>query len=103
MLVASDPVEFRRIFVPPHCGGMEIKMKFLKELVYTLLWILHDKSAAYKPRSNLPQHEIEAIVHAFYPAVVAFFESEEGKREFEEWKAKKEAEEAGKKTVKKSA
>ena len=27
MLVASDPVEFRRIFVPPHCGGMEISMK----------------------------------------------------------------------------
>lgn len=78
-------------------------MRIMKQVVYTLLWILHDKSAAYKPRSNLPKYEIEAIVHAFYPAVVAFFESEEGKREFEEWKAKKEAEEADKKNVKKSA
>ena len=60
-------------------------MKFLKQVVYTLLWILHDKSAAYKPRSNLPQHEIEAIVHAFYPAVVVFFESEEGKLLLKKW------------------
>lgn len=78
-------------------------MKLMKETVYFLLWLLHDKSGEYKPRSYVPKHEIEAIVRAFYPAVVAFFESEEGKREFEEWQAKKEAEEADKKNVKKSA
>ena len=35
---------------------------------------------------------LESIVRAFFPTVVAFFETEEGNREFEEWKAKKEAE-----------
>ena len=45
-----------------------------------------------KPRSYLPKYEIEAIVRTFFPAVAAFFETEEGNREFEEWKAKKEAE-----------
>lgn len=47
---------------------------------------------AFKPRSYLPKYEIEAIVRTFFPAVAAFFETEEGNREFEEWKAKKEAE-----------
>ena len=67
-------------------------MELMKRAVYVLLWLAHDKSGEYRPRSCIPKHEIEAIVRAFYPAVVAFFESEEGKREFEEWKAKKEAE-----------
>jgi len=44
----------------------------------------------HKPRSSVPRREIEAIVHTFYPAIAAFFESEEGKREYEEWKAKQE-------------
>lgn len=43
-----------------------------------------------KPRSSVSRHEIEAIVHTFYPAIAAFFESEEGKQEYEEWKAKRE-------------
>ena len=34
-------------------------------------------------------NEIEAIVRTFFPAVDAFFETN---REFEQWKAKKEAE-----------
>ena len=40
-------------------------------------------------RSYLPKHEVEAIVRAFYPSVAAFFETEQGKCEFEEWKSKK--------------
>ena len=67
-------------------------MKLMKRAVYVLLWLIHDKSGEYRPRSCIPKHEIEAIVRTFYPAVAAFFESEEGNREFEEWKAKKEAE-----------
>ena len=54
------------------------------------VWLQHDRSGEYKPRSSVPRHEIEAIVHTFYPAIAAFFESEEGKREYEEWKAKRE-------------
>jgi hypothetical protein len=42
-----------------------------------------------KPINNsiLPDHEIERIARCFYPDIVAFFESEEGQREFEEWRA----------------
>lgn len=67
-----------------------IRSKSLRQSLYVLLWFIHDKHGEYKMRSNLPKHEVEAIVRAFYPAIVAFFETEEGKREFEEWKAKKE-------------
>ena len=67
-------------------------MVLMKRTLYFLLWLLHDKSGEYRPRSYLPKYEIEAIVRAFHPAILAFFETEEGKREFEEWKAKKEAE-----------
>ena len=63
-------------------------MELMKRTIYFLLWLIQDKSAEYKPRSYLPKYEIEAI----FPAVAAFFETEEGNREFEEWKAKKEAE-----------
>lgn len=67
-------------------------MELMKRAVYVLLWLAHDKSGEYKPRSYLPKYEIEAIVRTFFPAVAAFFETEEGNREFEEWKAKREAE-----------
>ena len=66
---------------------LKYKVKyFLKEVLLLYVWLQHE----YKPRSSVPRHEIEAIVHTFYPAVAAFFESEEGKREYEEWKAKQE-------------
>ena len=67
---------------------LKYKVKyFLKEVLLLYVWLQHDRSGEYKPRSSVPWHEIEAIVHTFYPA---FFESEEGKREYEEWKAKRE-------------
>ena len=61
----------------------------IKRIVYFALWLLCDKSGEYKMRSYLPKYEIEAIVHAFYPAIASFFETEEGKREFEEWMERK--------------
>ena len=33
----------------------------------------------------LPDHEIEALARCFLPAMREYFESEEGKKEFEEW------------------
>ena len=63
-------------------------MELLKRTIYFLLWLIQDKSAEYKPRSYLPKYEIEAIVRTFFPAVAAFFETEEGKRAFIEWKKK---------------
>lgn len=38
----------------------------------------------------MPQHEIEALVKFILPKIQEFYASEEGKREFEEWKQKQE-------------
>lgn len=35
----------------------------------------------------LPQHEIENIARILLPDILTFYESEEGQREFAEWKA----------------
>ena len=42
--------------------------------------------------TGIPRHEIEAIARCLLPEIQKFFESESGKREFEEWKAKRETE-----------
>ncbi len=36
--------------------------------------------------TGIPEHEIEALARCLLPEIQRFFESEEGKREFEEWK-----------------
>ncbi len=36
--------------------------------------------------TNIPKHEIEALARCLLPEIQKFFESEEGKREFEEWR-----------------
>ncbi len=36
--------------------------------------------------TGIPQYEIESLARTLLPAMQAFFESAEGKREFEEWK-----------------
>lgn len=38
-------------------------------------------------RSNIPKHELEILARHFLPQFQAFFESEEGRKEYEEWKA----------------
>ena len=35
----------------------------------------------------IPQHQIEAIARCILPDILAFYESEEGQREFAEWQA----------------
>lgn len=83
---------------------LKYKVKyFLKEVLLLYAWLQHDRSGEYKPRSSVPMHEIEAIVHTFYPAIAAFFESEEGKREYEEWKAKREEQKEKKTPAEQSA
>ena len=37
-------------------------------------------------------HEVETLARVLLPEILAFFESEEGQREYAEWKAKREAE-----------
>ena len=39
--------------------------------------------------SGIPQHEIETIARILLPDILAFYESEEGQREFAEWKTQR--------------
>ena len=41
--------------------------------------------------TGIPLHEAEALVRVLLPEIQAFFESEEGQREFAEWKAQQQA------------
>ena len=34
---------------------------------------------------NIPKHEVETLARCFLPDIQAFFESEKGKKEYEEW------------------
>ena len=33
----------------------------------------------------MPDYELDALARCFLPDILAFYETEEGKREFEEW------------------
>mgnify|MGYP000028362839 FL=1 len=37
--------------------------------------------------TGIPYHEVEALARVLLPEIQAFFESEEGQREFAEWKS----------------
>lgn len=45
--------------------------------------------------TGIPRHEIESLARLLLPTMQAFFESEEGKREFAEWKEKQTQQEKG--------
>ena len=42
-----------------------------------------------KNTTGIPQYEIDSLARVFIPAIMGFFNSEEGMREFEEWKAQR--------------
>lgn len=42
--------------------------------------------------TGIPYHEVEALARVLLPEIQAFFESEEGQREFTEWKKQRETE-----------
>ena len=42
--------------------------------------------------SIYPQHVIESIARCLLPDIIAFYETEEGQQQFQEWKAIQEAE-----------
>jgi len=48
--------------------------------------------------TNIPQYQIEAIARCILPDILAFYESEEGRREFSEWKKQREMEKQEAKT-----
>jgi len=37
--------------------------------------------------SDIPKHEIESLARILLPEIQKFFKAEDGRREFEEWKA----------------
>ena len=41
-------------------------------------------------KTEIPKHEIDTLAKTFLPEIIAFFETEEGKKEFEEWKRQRE-------------
>lgn len=41
--------------------------------------------------TGIPYHEAEALARVLLPEIQAFFESEEGQREYAEWKAQQRA------------
>ena len=43
-----------------------------------------------KKKTNIPDHVIDSLARCLYPAIVKFYESEEGKQEFAKWKAEQE-------------
>ena len=43
-------------------------------------------------KTNIPEDRIEAIARCIYPDILAYYQSEEGQREFEKRKAAKKAE-----------
>ena len=36
-------------------------------------------------QSNIPKHELESLARVFVDDILAFFETEEGQREYQEW------------------
>jgi len=45
--------------------------------------------------TKIPQYKIEAIARCIMPDILAFYESEEGQKEFTEWKRQLETEKIG--------
>ena len=56
--------------------------------------ILKSLLLSKKGNANIPHDVIESLAAAFLPDIRAFFESEEGKKEFEEWKEQQKLKEA---------
>lgn len=50
--------------------------------------------------TSIPQHKVEAIARCILPDILSLYESEEGQREFEEWKTQQEAKDQAKVTDK---
>ena len=51
--------------------------------------------------SSIPQHIIESIARCILPDIIAYYETEEGQWQFQEWKAMQEMEQMDEKDGKK--
>ena len=50
-----------------------------------------DKKRKAKKPPDIPKAELDSLARRIYPKILKYFESDEGKKVFEEWKAKKKA------------
>lgn len=50
-----------------------------------------------KNRTGIPDYEIETLARAILPSIQQLFETEEGRREFEEWQAERRKQQLNKK------
>ena len=50
------------------------------------------KEPNVKKANAIPDDALEALARCLYPAMVTFFESDEGQREFAEWQSRKSTE-----------
>lgn len=64
-------------------------MSKIKEFIKLTFFILRDKSGHLDIK--IPKDVLEAIARCFLPDIIAFFESEEGRKEFEKWKRQQES------------
>ncbi len=55
-------------------------------IIYTPLIERSDSVFEIIENLKLPQQELESLAQCLLPEMLSFFESEEGKKEFEEWK-----------------
>ena len=68
------------------CSKEYLNSHGLKRLRYNFIYkIFLDTHGAI----NLPDYEIDALARCFLPDILTYFESEEGKAEFEAWKSEK--------------
>ena len=70
------------------------RLSFIKRLIIRLRFTLESRRAELA----LSDEIVESIVDLMLPDIISFFESEEGKKEFEEWKAQQEQSVSDKKT-----
>lgn len=57
------------------------------------------RSKKLRLKSDLPEYVIEDIARCILPDIIAYYESEEGQKEFEKWKAEQKANSNGKDTA----
>ena len=56
-----------------------------------------------KNTTGIPDFEIDSLARALLPAIQAYFETEEGKREFEVWRVERQKSQLNKKSNKKES
>ena len=58
--------------------------------VLALFYFMARKRKVNDYGTGIPIHEVDALARVLLPEIQAFFESEDGQREFAEWKAQQE-------------